>query len=142
MQLDIKDMQFDALPDELIRRAVTEAVAVAGIPLDRLSIALVDDDQMTDINRRFRGLDRPTDVISFEAETEASETAGEVIISTETARRQADERGHPWETELVWLIAHGVLHVAGMDDSTDTELEQMLVKQRIIMRRLNMNAPL
>lgn len=140
MELEVRDLQFEALRRELIQRVVTETAQCVEMDLDRLSLALLDDEQIQEVNERFRNVDGPTDVIAFEAEAQGDELVGEVIVSVETARRQAEHAGHSLDTELAWLIAHGVLHVAGMSDETESDLEDMLVKQREVMRRLGLEA--
>ncbi len=104
-----------------------------------VGLVLVDDERIAEVNQRFRGLDGPTDVISFEAEEEGPDLVGEIIVSVETARRQAEAAGHDLTTELAWLVAHGMLHVAGMDHSTQEQLEDMLHLQRIILTQLGLH---
>lgn len=133
MQLDIRDLQDAPLPLAVVEQAAHGAAHAAGLKLDRLSLVFMDDEQIADINRRFRGVDGPTDVIAFEAVAQAEEEVGEVIISVQTAARQAQEAGHEPETELAWLVAHGVLHVAGLDDETREARARMLNLQRDII---------
>src|SRR5947209_9335003 len=81
-----------------------------------LSLALVTDPEIHDLNRRYRGKDRPTDVLSFPlADALQSSLLGEVVISVETAARQAQRRGHSLREELQTLLIHGVLHLLGYD---------------------------
>jgi probable rRNA maturation factor len=81
-------------------------VAPAGAPAE-IAIALVSDRRIHAINKQFRKKDAPTDVLSFEP--------SDIVISTETARRQADEAGHSFDTELKVLALHGLLHLLGYD---------------------------
>jgi probable rRNA maturation factor len=104
-----------------------------------LSIALVDDDEIHRLNLEYRGIDRPTDVLSFalqEAEapqvqpdSEFNEIApfilGDVIISTETTLRQAEEYEYSFDQELRRLLIHGVLHLLGYDHRVDEEARVM-----------------
>lgn len=88
------------------------------------TIVLVGDRAIRRLNREFRGADRPTDVLSFpfgeELEPEGSPLyLGDVIISLETARRQAARRKIPFRRELQNLILHGLLHLCGYDHETD-----------------------
>ncbi|MCD6361713.1 MAG: rRNA maturation RNase YbeY [Armatimonadetes bacterium] len=136
MEVEIRDLQETATDHELLRRVARRALEVGGGRLDRLSVALVDDRRISQINRRFRNREGPTDVIAFEAEPEAGELAGEVIISVETARRQADEAGHGLARELCLLMAHGVLHVLGHDDETETGAAEMNRLQDTILAGL------
>lgn len=85
---------------------------------------LASDATIRDLNRRFRGKDEATDVLSFPAKplqnTKLAErVAGDVAIGMETARRQAAEQGHALATEMKVLILHGLLHLAGYDHETD-----------------------
>jgi probable rRNA maturation factor len=86
-------------------------------------VLLTTDVVIRDLNRRFRGENKPTDVLSFpaaEAFGKAAQIAGDLAISLETAARQAEAFGHPLETEVKVLILHGILHLAGMDHELDT----------------------
>ncbi|PID55912.1 rRNA maturation RNase YbeY [candidate division KSB3 bacterium] len=108
-----------------------------------LSIVFVDDAEIHRLNLQYRGLDRPTDVLSFalqEAEFPDIQTSaahvpfprllGDVIISTETTQQHAEERGHSFERELLMLLIHGILHVLGYDHSNDPDAEKMEALER------------
>ncbi len=87
------------------------------------TVLLTTDATLRDLNKRFRGKDKPTDVLSFPATNlvqNQEKSAGDVAISVETARCQAAEQGHPLATELKVLILHGLLHLAGYDHESDT----------------------
>ena len=112
-----------------------------------LSIALVDDQTIHQLNREYRSVDRPTDVLAFamneglpEPTTPGvAELLGDVVISVPTARRQAQRSGRPLLAELTTLLAHGLLHLLGYDHaercaarqmkSLRLELEQAAVKR-------------
>jgi len=113
------------------RRAVQK---LAGAVLGRiekeeasLTITFLRDRAMRKLNRDYRGIDKPTDVLSFayhEAEDNIpeqgeSEHLGDVVISVETAERYASEFGLTFEREIEHLIIHGTLHLAGYDHETD-----------------------
>jgi probable rRNA maturation factor len=88
----------------------------------QVTVLLTSDAAMRDLNRRFRGKDKPTDVLSFPSEHLVRGTenvAGDVAISVETAQRQGVEQGHSLATEIKVLILHGLLHLAGYDHETD-----------------------
>jgi probable rRNA maturation factor len=89
------------------------------------TIAFVSDRQIKRLNKRFRGLDAPTDVLSFPAANdefvEASRpNLGDIAISVQRAESQADETGFTFEREIAQLILHGLLHLCGYDHETDT----------------------
>lgn len=124
-----------------MERVVRETLAVAGRPPDRdleVSVILVDDDRMRELNRTWRGVDRPTDVLSFpqlepgEGEPhlasgpDAPVLLGDVVISLERAREQALEYGHSLEREVGFLTAHGILHLLGYDHQDPGSEARML----------------
>lgn len=93
------------------------------IKKSELSILLTDDNQIHILNRDFRHTDRATDVLAFamregEAGDVAGDMLGDVVISLETAARQAEEHGHSLREEAVFLLGHGLLHLLGWDHDT------------------------
>jgi probable rRNA maturation factor len=101
-----------------------QALKVIGKGEYHATIAFVSDRQIKILNQRFRGLDRPTDVLSFPAGdekfTETLEPSlGDIAISVERAESQAVENGLAFETEIAQLILHGLLHLYGYDHETD-----------------------
>jgi probable rRNA maturation factor len=116
------------MPAEVRRRAdrMLERLGLAG---RELSILLTDDRRIHRLNRDYRGKDRPTDVLAFAmAEGEGAggdELLGDVVISLETAARQAQARQRPPLDEVTHLLAHGVLHLVGYDHQTDAEHRAM-----------------
>jgi probable rRNA maturation factor len=100
-------------------RFLREAQAAAGVR-GEVAVLLARDATLRKLNRNFRGQDKPTDVLSFPPASEAgAKHGGDVAISFETARRQAEEHGHSLNEELRVLMLHGLLHLAGMDHETD-----------------------
>ncbi len=105
-----------------------------------LHIVLSDDDELQTLNAGWRGLDRPTDVLSFaadEGETLSSVARvaflGDVILSLSRAREQAAEYGHSLAREVGFLTAHGVLHLLGFDHMMPEQEQDMLAAQRGVM---------
>jgi probable rRNA maturation factor len=105
-----------------------------------MTIALVDDDTMRRLNRRFAGKNRATDVLSFPARSDVAQGSspglpdpflGDVVIATGVARRQAREAGHRYSDELKVLALHGLLHLLGYDHHTDGgEMARLEVRLR------------
>ncbi|MBD3291822.1 MAG: rRNA maturation RNase YbeY [Armatimonadia bacterium] len=134
MEVVIRDLQslpvdvplLEAVAREAAGVGVQAADAPADCPPDAISIAIVDDARIRELNRSYLGRDTTTDVIAFEAEDEPDRRAGEVIVSAETALRQADEYGHSHQRELCLLVAHGVLHVLGYEDYDEGARARML----------------
>ena len=93
--------------------------------VSEVSIAFVDDEQMTSLNRKFRKKGKTTDVLTFPADdsygdpTEHGRPLGDIVISVDQARRQAAEQKHSLATEVRYLILHGVLHALGYDHEKD-----------------------
>jgi rRNA maturation RNase YbeY len=111
-----------------------------------LSIALIGDDEMRELNARYRHKDRPTDVLSFEmgGTTVPGETAvlGDVVISVDTAARQAAARNAALADEVRVLLVHGVLHLIGYDhERSPAEARRMFAKQRALVARLAERRP-
>ena len=91
-----------------------------------VSIALVDDEAMINLNRKFRRKNRTTDVLTFPADdsyvdpsSKQGRPIGDIVISVDQARRQAADEKHSLATELRYLILHGILHALGYDHETD-----------------------
>ena len=93
------------------------------------TIAFVSDRRIRELNRRFRNVDKPTDVLSFPAEEEMN--LGDIAISVDTAAAQAKENGLTFEAEIAQLILHGLLHLSGYDHETDNgEMNRLELRLR------------
>jgi probable rRNA maturation factor len=106
-----------------------------------LSVSLVDDDQMADLNGRYRGRPRPTDVLAFSMlEGEDAEhrgaLLGDVVIGLETAARQARRRRRSLDEEVARLLIHGTLHLLGHDHERPDEARIMRAEERRLWREL------
>lgn len=119
-----------------LARFLAQAQAAARLR-GEVTVLLANDAAMRDLNRRFRGKNKPTDVLSFPVSDHVqSEEKGDLAISVETALRQSAEQGHSLATELKVLMLHGVLHLAGYDHETDTG--QMHRRERTLRARLGL----
>jgi len=97
-----------------------------------IGIVFVDDAYIAGLNKQYRGVDAPTDVLSFAMleglpmpGDEEEPMLGDVVISLETAQRQAQDFGHSLEREIAYLTVHGVLHLLGYDHQTPPDKEAM-----------------
>lgn len=108
-----------------------------------LSLTLVGDSEIQEINREHRGKDKPTDVLSFPMFDEASpeRLLGDVVISVDTARRQAAEYDAPLENEIHRLLIHGILHVLGHDHEEAGERARMEAEERRLAAAIGMPWP-
>ena len=129
---------------EEILRAADVVGEVYGVENAELSVTLTDDEHIHALNKKFRGIDRVTDVLSFAfRESEEPEVLGadfeilgDVIISLERAKVQAEEFGHSFLREVIFLEVHGLLHLLGYDHMSDDERLEMEEEQRFVMDRL------
>ncbi len=136
MEVEIRDLQDRKIDQQLIIEAARGALSEAGGRLDAVGIALVDDERIRDLNMRYLGREGVTDVIAFEAEKGPDGITGEVIISVDTAYRQAAELGHSADEELCVLVAHGVLHVLGYEDYDESSRAEMNRLQQEVLQRV------
>jgi len=149
------DVQVDPLvcleipADDLVAFAAGALRALAQPAGTELAIVLTTDDGIRELNRGFRGVDEPTDVLSFSA-AEGPEFVtpaglppylGDVILSYPTAVRQAAARGGTLRSELALLVVHGCLHLGGYDHATPEELHAMWERQDAILADLGFQAP-
>jgi probable rRNA maturation factor len=117
--------------------------------MTEVDITIVDDDEIHQLNRDYRNVDRPTDVLSFaldeddEDEPELMEgqphLLGDIIISAETATRQAEEFGHGLEREIVYLAVHGLLHLLGYDHMVEEDKVIMRAKEEEALSAINLS---
>lgn len=113
----------------------------------QLGIVVTDDEQVRALNREYAGDDHATDVLSFSlregeefARPDGTDRLGEVVISYETAERQATEAGYHTEDELAHLLVHGVLHLLGHDHSEPEDEGRMRAKERSVLSGLGIEA--
>jgi probable rRNA maturation factor len=119
------------------RRFTAKVLKARGIDRWELSILLTDDGTIRELNRRYRGVDWPTDVLSFPQKPDQKTTgtipAGDIVISLETMARNARARLIPEEEELKRLLIHGILHLEGMDHG-DEESGMIRLQEDILTR--------
>ena len=129
---------------EEIMRAADTVGELYGVENSEFSVTLTDDEHIHALNKKYRGIDRATDVLSFafresdEPEVIGAEfeILGDVIISLERAKVQAAEFGHSFLREVIFLEVHGLLHLLGYDHIADDERQEMETEQKFIMAKL------
>jgi rRNA maturation RNase YbeY len=121
-----------------LRRYLPKARKLIKSPLRELSVALVNDRQMADLHQRFMNIPGPTDVLTFPIDQDKNgrPITGEVIVCVPYARRQAKENGVPLRDELLLYTLHGMLHLAGFDDRTESDFKRMHRTEDAILARL------
>ncbi|MGI0487494.1 rRNA maturation RNase YbeY [Pantanalinema rosaneae CENA516] len=123
---------------------------LSSIQAYELSLRLTDDREIQTLNAQYRQQDKPTDVLAFAAleveaplvddfDSEEPLYLGDIVISLETAQRQAETQGHAMSTELAWLAAHGLLHLLGWDHPDDESLWQMLKQQQKLLNTVGLS---
>jgi len=127
--------------EKLIEKVVQKTLAKYGIDREgEVSIALVDNLYMQQLNREYRQKDAPTDVLSFPMDKleqkEECLLLGDIIISLEKAQEQAKEYGHSLEREIAFLTVHGMLHLLGYDHEGEEERSGMEKEQEAILQVL------
>ncbi len=130
-----------AIDEPLICRAVSEILAGEGITVGQVSVAVVDDPTIHELNRRHLEHDYPTDVISFVLESREGYLDGEVVVSADTACTVATELGWPAENELLLYVVHGTLHLVGYDDQSESDREEMRNRERHYLARFGLVPP-
>lgn len=135
----------------LIRRAVKETLEYEGYKNNaEISVTFTDNEGIRRLNKDFRGLDKPTDVLSFPLTDYESTDApyadelcgslGDVVLSLERAKEQADEYGHSFDREIAFLVVHSMLHLLGYDHETSEEDElDMRQRQSEILKNMGLD---
>ncbi len=119
-----------------LRGAVERALAAVGRPAGAVEVMVVDDLQMRELNRQWRGIHRRTDVLAFPLETadQPSPLVGQIVVSADAAARQARRLRVPLAVEFDLLVTHGTLHLVGWDDRDPVEADLMHRRERQILR--------
>lgn len=153
MDIDIHvDEQYEADVDaQLIEQAVAAVLQGEGIsePIE-VSVLVTSNEAIHELNRTYRGMDKPTDVLSFASEEDVPGTSfvrppdtprylGDIAISYERVLAQAEDYGHSAARELAYLTAHGVLHLLGYDhERSEADAAAMRHREEAAMDRLGL----
>jgi probable rRNA maturation factor len=124
---------------KLLSKIAHRALEVLGLSKVELSIALVSDTQIKRLNKLYRNKDKPTDVLSFPIGEKVEDwlILGDIVISVDTAKRQAQELGHSLEEELKRLLVHGLVHLLGYDHELGGEEEKKFFElEEFVLREL------
>ncbi|KGX93587.1 rRNA maturation factor [Pontibacillus halophilus JSM 076056 = DSM 19796] len=147
MQIDFHDHTNSVEEDyiDLIQRVLSFAGKQESISEEaEMSVSFVDDKEIQELNRNYRQKDKPTDVISFAMQEEGIGemkiigaeiplVLGDVVISVDTAKAQAEEYDHSLERELSFLALHGLLHLLGYDHMNEADEKTMFQRQEDIL---------
>jgi|GEM_PF-847897 len=125
-----------AIDTDRLRIVVQQILEDAQFPSALLSIAIVDDPAIHQLNRLYLQHDWPTDVLSFPLEQRLGHLEGEVVVSAETAEKVAAEIPWPGPEELLLYVIHGTLHLVGYQDKRPEEAAKMRAAERTYLRRM------
>ncbi len=136
-------MDLGRLDLRLFEKRARDVLRLLGHTKSELSISLVDDVEIRELNRTHRGRDRATDVLSFslvegDHALFRGNLLGDVVISVDTAKRQARARHQSLDEETARLMIHGVLHLIGHEHEEDTDYRRMRAEERrlsVVLRR-------
>jgi probable rRNA maturation factor len=141
----VTEVSQDAIARAL--RTTIHLTGEAAVPYHSVNIIISDDQTVHELNRQYRGIDAPTDVLSFEnkrdpdfpeVDPEISNHLGDIVIACPLASAQAAAYGHRTSDEIILLVVHGALHLLGFDHDTAGNKEKMWVVQSRIMAQLNL----
>ena len=145
MEIYYDDRQDDIKITEEIKNLIEKSIA-AVLKVENLdenvevSVSFVGDEEIRDLNRDYRGVDKSTDVLSFPMDDEfiiVSRILGDVIINTRRVMEQAKELGHSNERELSYLTVHSILHLLGYDHMEDEDKREMREREKLAMKELS-----
>jgi probable rRNA maturation factor len=144
--IEFPDWQSLENPSRLVEEAILAAVAESRTVLAanaEISVVLCGDAFIRELNRKWRGRDEPTNVLSFPAggDLASAPLLGDIVIAFETTSREAIEAGKPLRNHLVHLVVHGFLHLIGHDHAEMAEAVAMETLERAILARLGIADP-
>ena len=137
--IEIANETSAAVDSALIHHAVSVVLKPAKLAEATISVAVVDNHQMWELNRKYLDHDYPTDVLSFRLSDDDLPLEGDVIVNHEMAAEKARQLGDAqWTTqhELVLYVVHGTLHLVGYDDTNQQQREEMQRQERAALQRL------
>ncbi len=109
-----------------------------------VNVKFVDDIEMKNLNKKFRNINKPTNVLSFTNDPTArkiSQEIGDIAINFEYVKREASNDGKNFEDHMVHMLVHGIYHIIGMDHADDTAANRMEKKEIETLKKLNINNP-
>lgn len=146
LAIDVAPAAAAAVPEtrDVVARAIRAADEAAGPVAGAISVIVEDDAAIRELNRQWRGIDKPTNVLSFPAAASPSIAPrhfGDIAISYETTMREAQAEARPFAHHLAHLAVHGFLHLLGYDHQSDAAAEAMEDLEREILARLGIPDP-
>lgn len=139
-KIELNDELYEKIED-----IVLEVLDYEGYDDDYdISISFVDNKEIHELNKQFRGVDRATDVLSFPMLSDEFEdveyeeqSLGDIVVSLERALEQSVEYGHSFEREVCFLVCHSMFHLLGYDHDTEENTKEMREKEEAVLAKLN-----
>jgi probable rRNA maturation factor len=127
----------------IMRRAIAQAAATVATGGAELAVVLTDDAAIRLLNRRWRGIDAATNVLSFPTKNAGGKPPllGDIVLAHETVAREAKAEHKPFAHHVAHLVVHGFLHLVGYDHERDQDAERMETAERDILRRMAIADP-
>lgn len=153
VEISYNQIEKESNEEEIIQKVVKTVLKLEGIKHDvDIYVTLTNNEEIHQINKEYRDVDRPTDVLSFpmyereeidklreEKTDEIEEILGDIIISIPKIKEQAEEYGHSYERELAYLTTHGMLHLLGYDHMIEEEKSVMRVHEEAVLEKLKIS---
>jgi probable rRNA maturation factor len=137
LNIEVADQQQLEVDSDLLIEIASAILHDHGFIKGELSIALVDDPTIRELNQKYLNHDWETDVISFVLEESSDSLTGQLIVSTDTATRVAAEIESTAAAELALYVAHGTLHLVGLDDVTDELATEMRAAEKKYLQKFS-----
>jgi probable rRNA maturation factor len=141
IEVEIEDEAWTAALPSAAAVVERAAAAALGAAQGDIVVLLTDDAAVQDLNARFRGKDRPTNVLSFPAAESAAPHLGDLVLACGVCAAEADAQGKSLADHLSHLTVHGVLHLLGRDHEVEAEAEAMEAEERAILASLGVADP-
>ena len=151
--VDSEHWKNAAAAKDVVRRALKQAATALSTKTAELAIVLTDDAAMRRLNRNWRGIDAPTNVLSFATKNSGDQLdeqsggqfvgnhLGDILLAYETVKREAHRDGKAFDHHLAHLVVHGFLHLLGYDHGNDAQARRMETTERAILRDLAVPDP-
>lgn len=146
-EIEYRELEQNGNYDELIQKVIAKCFEIENLEQTKLyvSVILTTPSIIKEINKQYRNVDAQTDVLSFPmfekeeiSQVAEEEPLGDIMISVERVKEQAQEYGHSFERELAYMLVHGFYHLMGEDHIQEEEKNRMRKKEENVLNQLNM----
>lgn len=150
LELNYLDIEENKEYEEIIRKVLNKCFKEEKLENKKLyvNVVLTDSKNIQSINKKHRGIDRPTDVLSFpmfkkveldNLKIKNEDILGDMVISIEKVKQQGEEYGHTFKRELAYMVVHSFYHLLGYDHMTKNDKKEMRQKEEDILQKLDIN---